>query len=707
MDFLKANLKELLDKTAKNQLVLPNFQRDYVWRPEQQRMLIASLLVNLPIGTFLILDGQANDFISKELCFNRKAKPTDTCSFLLDGQQRLSTIRNVFSDLFGFTGWENNCDFMHYHLKYRWFLDLNEEACKESLGYERLRFLVELNQDGRQESVPILRTKEPNDILDCIKYYPVYKTTRLDSFYHPGQKFNGVSDYDKRLELSAKYAQKLMLPLYDFLSDDKTVIKNCLKNLANLKAESLKNRAMNDEGNGYALGYEYLGHLDSDIQVKYKNQSFAEISSVWDQLKERWVEDILEYFKDLFKSELMIPNIKSNELSRATSVFEYMNKGGTPLDTFDIMVAKYADVGEEETLYEKLNKILTEEFKIPNEVSDISETISYTTKHFGIFTNETISKAIKEQFLNFLCLINKQKDNDGIQGIDVTYIKKEKILNLTKTEIESSLDDAGKALKRALAFLQFRCGIHNYNLFSYSLMLIPIGLILKNDNFWTNRFVLNKLEFWYWTSLFSGRFREKQNQRAISETRLLSSWISGGNVSEIPSRLDSVFVESNYSDITTLLLENEDKSVPVAIHNGILQYILSNQPNDFTQDVYKLQAWKIARDGEAIQDHHIIPLGSAKTLGESSKALRNNKGNLLNSPLNRTFITQRANNQISSLSIDKYLPLLNQAVQYSHCLGISSIAKIDSDAGFQKQFMQQRYADILKTLKNELERLKS
>ena len=407
MDFLRANLKDLLDKTDKSQLVLPNFQRDYVWKPEQQKMLIASFLVNLPIGTFLILDGESHDFVSKELCYNRKATPTKYCSFLLDGQQRLSTIKNAFSDSLGFANWDKNLDILHYQLRYRWFLDVNQEACKELIGYNNLRFKMDADNNGQKTSVAILSTKEPNEILDAIVCSPVYKTKK-EVFFHPGQRFKGTSEYDKKLELATKFVDKMMIPLYDILSDDKTVIRNCLKQMAYVKAESLKNIVHSDSSNAYQLANKYLGHLDSEIQAKYKNQSWGDIASVWEQLKEKWVEDILDYFKDLFKTELMIPNIKSNELPRATSVFEYMNKGGTPLDTFDIMVAKYADVGEEETLYEKLSSILTEKFSIPQAVSDSSETISYSTKDFDIYSNGVLIKLVKEQFLNFLCLVNKQ-----------------------------------------------------------------------------------------------------------------------------------------------------------------------------------------------------------------------------------------------------------------------------------------------------------
>jgi len=114
MDFLKVNIAELLQRAENKELVLPNFQREFVWKTDQQKMLIASFLVNLPIGTFLILEGEKNDFISKPLCFKVAVTPTENCLYLLDGQQRLSTIKSIFSDLYSFDRWEETYTILHF-----------------------------------------------------------------------------------------------------------------------------------------------------------------------------------------------------------------------------------------------------------------------------------------------------------------------------------------------------------------------------------------------------------------------------------------------------------------------------------------------------------------------------------------------------------------------------------------------------------------
>ncbi|TAG41492.1 MAG: DUF262 domain-containing protein [Cytophagia bacterium] len=707
MDYQKYDLKELIEKSASQNLVLPNFQRDFVWKPEQQRLLLASLLVDLPIGNFLILEGTKGDFNSKELCFQKKqAEPSENCLYLLDGQQRLSTIRSIFSDLLGIEFWETNFDALYYPLRNLWYIDLKEDEF-DHFGYKTLRF--KKLDNGKQT---ILRTLEPTDILECLKYNQLHKTIK-DRFFHPGQRFAGNSLFEKQFELAEKYAKDDKIPLFDVFTNSREVVKQTLTLLSNYKGGTLQSNCKQNPDKSF----EILGHLDSTITQKYKDalQNSTDplenmnISNLWTRLKTMWVEDVLDYFKDLFRSDIMVPTIKANELSRATSVFEYMNKGGTPLDTFDIMVAKHAQVGEEKTLYDYLEDALVADINIPQGLSDTQEQIIYKCEHFKTFNDGVIIKPVKELFLNFLCLINRLKVNseDSLKDSDIEYIKKEKILKMTRDNTENALKDALKALQRSMAFLQFRCGVDTYNSISYNLMLIPIGLVLKDDVNWNNPFVHKKVEYWYWTSLFSGRFREKQNQRCIIEARFLQTWIADNNYDEIIKRQNNLFNETNYCDEQTLMLENEDKSVPKAIHNSILQYVISLRPQDFTESTEILRVWELAKDGKSIQDHHIIPLGSTTKLGESTKEIRKKKDHILNSPLNRTYISQEANNKISSMELKKYLPFLHQMVSFNHCLGpINEVTEFKDDIEFYKKFAKNRFNAIKQQLTNELSTLK-
>ena len=693
MEYSKFTYKELFDLSSRKKLVLPNFQRDFVWKPDQQKMLLASFLVNLPVGTLLILEGEGNEFVSRELCFrDGDFYPSESCYYLLDGQQRLSTLKNIFSNHLSINSWESIIDNLHYSLRNRWFIDLNsDENSLDILGMNNLRFKV----DSKYK----FEIYEPSDLIDSIVSYHIFKTTKTGEFYHP-YKSEDKSEYDLKLDLASECANRKMLPLFDFLSEDKVVLKTTLKLISDLRLASLKEIV----GNDISLASEYLGHLDSSIEEKYKKNQQDQYNIRWESLKEKWVDDILEYFKDLFKSELIIPTIKSNELARATSVFEYMNKGGTPLDTFDIIVAKYASIGDDFTLYSKLADSLRLELNIDSQISQTSSPISYCSLSIGCFKNDSIIKPIKEQFLNLLSLNCKISD-EGFENISLSDIKRTAHLKLTREKIDSQLDSSLKGLNRAIAFLQFRCGIDSFSRFSYRLMILPMAIILSNDDSWLNTTVLGKLEYWYWSSLFSGRFREKQNLRIIEDLKELIGWINNGSTPNLLGRHENVFKDENYSSYETLIFESQDKLVPSAVQNGLLSYILSNIPNDFIGTDKKLKSWEVYNSNSSLQDHHIIPLGSVTKLGESSKKIRSSKNHILNSPLNRALISNSANNEIRAMNINRYMPVLNNSVEYSQLIPreLPTEEDLNSENGESyNRFLRSRFLMIETALKREL-----
>lgn len=62
---------------ARMNLTLPDFQRGYVWSPEQARFLVETMLLGLPIGGIVA-------WVQK-----------DGSELIIDGQQRISTLRGV------------------------------------------------------------------------------------------------------------------------------------------------------------------------------------------------------------------------------------------------------------------------------------------------------------------------------------------------------------------------------------------------------------------------------------------------------------------------------------------------------------------------------------------------------------------------------------------------------------------------------------
>lgn len=74
--------------------VIPDFQRGLVWTEEQNRSLVHSVWLNIPIGTYSVNFSLAH----KEL-------PPRLRNILIDGQQRLNALRAYWDDEFAYEGY--------------------------------------------------------------------------------------------------------------------------------------------------------------------------------------------------------------------------------------------------------------------------------------------------------------------------------------------------------------------------------------------------------------------------------------------------------------------------------------------------------------------------------------------------------------------------------------------------------------------------
>jgi hypothetical protein len=77
-------LEVLVEKLRRKDIVVPPFQRRYVWKPVQASKLIESFLLGLPVPPVFLYTGQ-----------------TDGTTLVVDGQQRLRSIRFFFDGYFG------------------------------------------------------------------------------------------------------------------------------------------------------------------------------------------------------------------------------------------------------------------------------------------------------------------------------------------------------------------------------------------------------------------------------------------------------------------------------------------------------------------------------------------------------------------------------------------------------------------------------
>ena len=148
-----SDLTELIKQIEANEILLPDFQREFVWKDvEQQKQLIASVLARMPIGSILLLQSSnPKEFSSKALGKKQIINTSElggNVEYLLDGQQRMTVLTNVFSNAI-FQGLISVNDLVApMALKRRFFIKLPkwksaEDSEEDIFGFHDLNFPTE------------------------------------------------------------------------------------------------------------------------------------------------------------------------------------------------------------------------------------------------------------------------------------------------------------------------------------------------------------------------------------------------------------------------------------------------------------------------------------------------------------------------------------------------------------------------------------
>ena len=92
-------IASLLSDVAKGNIKIPVFQREYVWKDEQIISLLDSIYQGYPVGSLLLWSTREPLKHERNVGgFKLPETPEDyPVQYVLDGQQRLSTLYGVFN----------------------------------------------------------------------------------------------------------------------------------------------------------------------------------------------------------------------------------------------------------------------------------------------------------------------------------------------------------------------------------------------------------------------------------------------------------------------------------------------------------------------------------------------------------------------------------------------------------------------------------
>lgn len=710
------NLKSIIEEIQKNEIILPDFQRQFDWSIEKQRGLVASVLTKLPVGGILLLKAESKDYKSKRIGLESKEKITgvvpEKTNFLLDGQQRMTCLTNVFSDIIHEASEQKVSKLAsrqllatRFYLKIdRWDANTVPESPKDLFGIRTLDFRFDVSKGQEPDFLTA-------DIVENVVCRPFYAAEYGRSPYMPCKRYDEKLD-DYCFETNGVYLIPLFLLVGSSTQDDRLRKKRLLSIIKRMESQIVEAittyhaNLNNSEKEMFAFSViiesmdrqDYLDAEDKDDVFEELVKSKAEL---WEDYFQKYLYSCVEKIK-LNKIEM-----PEGSRARAIDIYENMNMGGMSLSTLDLVAARVAKISHE-PLYDRIISSLKENRSynmnaVPNVVKgNVNDSYNASEKTYAI--DSRISKNCSDLFLELLGLYCNNKNYDSAKAKCI-YSKSAQILKLSEDEINDNCKKVCVAIDRALCFLQVRCGIRSLSDVNYKIMIRLIAYIFTNDKWYNMPNIHDKIEAWYWAAVFSGEYDKDQNDRYESNLKsMLESLNNGQNNFDWIVKLKQNVLETPYfSERGFLLMEkaNEDRVPKDHLGKYFCQFYLSKAYSDLITDSRRVDVFS----EDKLEKHHIVPLGSVTKIGESTDVLRNEKKHILNSPLNFVYITSTTNGTISAKSLDAYEQSITASAKAS--LGISNYPTVEdlADEYKVKKWLEERHKTVKGQIQNHITEL--
>lgn len=701
------DLTKFINQIAQKQVLLPHFQREFTWTTEeQQKRLVASVLTRLPIGSILLLKAKPDEYAARTIGNKTKVDTStlsETVSFLLDGQQRITVLANVFSSMIH----EQNKKGTPYEsLKRRFFLKIprwssvwrNEES--DLLYLKKLDFPQNLSE-------PDYLTDDIFQFIECRNY-----TKNDDQCFNPR-----VMDADEIRSMCTSGKSYYYIPLFLMIPTEETNMK--IKTLLKHIWKKIRDEIIHD-----IIGvYEGNPEEQSVIWKEVLRQDGAAPDSLignedWHLMVEYWVEKVGEFLNGCITQIILNEVVISAEKkARAIDIYEQMNLGGVSLSTFDMVMAHAATKSHEnvyDRIIENMDKVRSYDSnllpgKIPANVENLLNDHN-ATYFFRCRKNHTIEKAYIEAFLNVLSLYCNNKQMLSEQ-LNLQQTKRSAILKLGAEDINNYLEAVCTALDRACFFFKTRCGVRWISELNNKLILTVVAFIFMKDEYFKEVKIHKLLEGWYWAVLFSGEYDKDQNANMERHIKKLLDTIQseGQNRAEWieKMRTDRVFNTGYFSTKEFLLMEQSADTglVPKkSMRTFICQYFLSETyPAMFAEPEIRIH--NFSNELENLEQHHIIPVGSQERLMDFEKkykdSVRDKEDHIVNSPLNFVYILKKENIEISSRLVREYHSKIREGA-YS-ALMLSAFNSEQCDMGIDEDKVRKCLEDRFKNLKGAVQ----
>jgi hypothetical protein len=167
---------DLINEAERGTLVLPDFQRSFIWEPEGVRELLVSVLGNYFIGSILLLQQFKDDspfalrLVQGIDVLNPSTQIQTSVKILLDGQQRVTALCYALN--------EPNIPLKNRSSSYRFYLDLDQALKREwddavkAVSLKDKKQLSEISRNPR--AIPFKTIRNLKEITRLFKQDPQF-----------------------------------------------------------------------------------------------------------------------------------------------------------------------------------------------------------------------------------------------------------------------------------------------------------------------------------------------------------------------------------------------------------------------------------------------------------------------------------------------------------------------------------------------------
>lgn len=322
-------INQILDKIDENQIFVPAFQREYVWKRDNAKNLIASLIKEYPTGTMLTWETDEPPELKGKWKYDERQ---GAVKLILDGQQRITTLYMLIRG-----------EVPPYYSKAEITHDTRGLYVNiETLELQYFKKSIMSNNPFWINVTDIFQKKiRERDVLRSISDNGEELTREREDLisdnFRAVEKIPDLEFVEQSIPIKAKIREAI--DIFYIVNDSGVNLTDAELALAQISGywpqarEKFKQKLTKLKENGFVFKLDFivycllgiLHNIGSDMTKLHGNDNFEKIKAVWNDLDEK----ILDYVVSLMRTHAYVDHTKEiNSVYALVPIIVYIHKMG-------------------------------------------------------------------------------------------------------------------------------------------------------------------------------------------------------------------------------------------------------------------------------------------------------------------------------------------------------------------------------------------